>query len=75
MRTPEIEKKLAGFITRTSALRDGIRGSLERILIPLQEGILPHILSASSGFRHPIRTEPALSYPLHQLVPVRTRIH
>jgi hypothetical protein len=75
MRTPETEVKLAIHEARSAAPECGLRGSIERILVPLKEGILPLILSASSGFRYPILAVPVLLYPLHRLALARTRIH
>ncbi len=74
MRVPETVLTLATFEDHLSAPEHGLRGSIERMLIPLKEGILPRILSASSGFRYPIQAVPVFSYTLHRLAPARTRI-
>jgi hypothetical protein len=75
MRAPETEETLAIHEARSTAPKCGLRGSIERILVPLKEGILPRILSASSGFRYQILAVPTLMYPLHRLAPARTRVH
>jgi len=75
MRAPETEKSLAALVKRSTKLSHGLRGSIEKVLIPLKEGILPLILSASSEFGHPILAVSTNLYPLHRLMPVWTRIH
>lgn len=54
MRAPETEKSLAALVKTSTNLSHGLRGSIERILIPLRKGILPRLISASSEFGHPI---------------------
>ena len=75
MRAPETEKSLAALEIPPTDLIHGLRGSIEKVLIPLKEGILPLILSASSEFGHPIPAVSTLKYPLHRLMPAWTRIH
>lgn len=74
MRSPEMKQSLAWSITYQPYRPGPLRQTIERMLVPLKTGILPHIISASSGLRLQTQAVPVATYPLHQLAPARTRV-